>query len=273
MLHNDITATSLYIDKHVSGIAGYFLNMHVALTDIDHDSSGVTIYPETHKQILNPVRAYLEAKALNLLDTQGREEVMMNIALSAGVNWKAGTEARHGESHIYGAGMCSTFHYLQHHFKEKDIEGFIYQVKAGDFLLFDPVLLHGSSSTNQNDHARISLVITFVKQPKVPFGVEYLIMNNKFYIKDFINLFTSYMENISHEMLYEKSDLTEMLSYNYSILPNQVESCMTQYGLNSDTYTYVNTLDDSNPYSFTLSVVELQSLLYDLNEHNCLSHE
>merc|ERR1711939_723997 len=137
MLHNDWTATSLWTDSPGFKAEGYYMNMYVALSDADHNTSALKIYPRTHHHYHHCDQLYDESIKKGWVEEDFKEIGYKTLFRSWSLPQRLSGEAHKAEKTDYGLGMCGAYHWYLNHWDTDNIRG-VYPAKmnTGEHTLF-----------------------------------------------------------------------------------------------------------------------------------------
>lgn len=228
MLHNDWSATSLWNDNPSTELDEYYMNVYISLTKTSEKTSPLFVYPRTHLDY-NHSDTTSEYVLKNYKVSEKYKEVhYRTMYRSATIPIRKGQEAAAGEKHVYGIGMCPVYQFYENTFDAENMYGMYAPSNPGEYTMFNPAVMHSSEWTNEEDEPRMSLVVVFIKNANLPYGLAYYFLNNKYYLGDIVNLFTNKLQWTKDTVLYKIEEVCEMFADYFEISEVSVRQCIDE---------------------------------------------
>lgn len=247
-LHNDWTSTSLWNDNDAVNFTDYYINGYISLTQTSAKSSPLFIYPRTHGTFMHSDTTSQHVLKNYKVSDEYKELMYRTLWKSHSLPVRKSQEAAAGEKHVYGIGMCAAYQWYENEFDSENIRGVYMETSQGEMTMFNPGVMHSSEWANENDEPRMSLVLVFINSKSLSNNYTYYFMNNKYYLGDFVNLFTNQLKWAKENMLYKVDEIVDTLALYYKQSKEKVKGCIDEKRFfKDDQYmSYGNTTKGTN---------------------------
>lgn len=226
MLHNDVTAVNLWNQNPVFDIESYFMNLYIALTPTDENTSALFVYPKTHKQINYSDKIWKVSQEEDLVEEEFKRYGNEALFTSASLPQKQSQEAHKGEKDDYGIGMCGVYHWYDKHYDSENLKGKFVRMAPGEYTLFNPNTMHSSEWPNKKDHPRMSLVLVLIRTYLPPWDISYYFMNDKYHLGKVANLFTDQLIYARENLMYTNEELVDRFARHYNKKEDHIRKCL-----------------------------------------------
>lgn len=200
-LHNDYKLPSEWMEN-----PGKWTNTHLALTEVNENSSPLYLFPRTHSLVVSP--SYILNEMLQcILDCSEKESELFLKALA--ITKKGGLEKKvlisnreFNATDTYSALIYK--YYINNLADSWGKEESVYiNCQPGQYTLFLPSLFHYSFKTNLSPQPRMSLVLrTCDKNTVYTSGIPY---------KNFLSFIEKVFENSAYTQKYSNEEIIEII--------------------------------------------------------------